>query len=264
MSIVSRGVNFLKRYLFSNPLYVLTYAMVFWRKGFSFSVNLLSEQETTKQLREGRSLIRLGDGEISLILGLRNHYQKFSPILQKAIFNIVHTYNNNSSYILSVPRFINCTNDELHKMGKFHVWLPLKVIFLLYFNKKVKYLDAHSFYYDGYFERVVTPAIKDKHVVLITKQETITFQRNNQNLLLKNISYISVPSEESLSFYEIIVSDIEAIISVNDKKNLVLLFAMGPVGKLLAFEFDKKGIQSIDIGKVAEVMYTGTSIEYII
>lgn len=264
MEIILRGFNFLRRYVFTNPRYTFRYLMVFWRQGFSFQAQLLSEQEFITELKNGKSLIRLGDGEINLMLGLRNHYQNFSPVLQKVMFEIVEGYKQNSPYILALPRFINCTNKELESMGKLQVWLPLKVMFGIYFKKTLAYLDAHSFYYDGYFERTVGQTIQNKHIVLITRQETIDKQKNNINIPWSRVSYVAVPEEEALSSYESIKEKIEQTINPAELDKTVLLFAMGPVGKWLAFEYASQGLQSIDIGKVAEVFYTGESIAYIV
>lgn len=264
MKFLLRGLRFLRRYVFTSPKYALSYLVAFWQKDFSFKARLLTEEELISEIKKGKSLIRFGDGEINLMLGLRNHYQEFSSTLQKVMFEIVESYNQNSPYILSVPRFINCANRELKNMGKLQVWLPLKVMFGIYFNKSATYLDAHCFYYDGYFERTVGPAIVDKHVVLITNQQTIDKQKNNSNIPWTKISYVSVPEEEALSSYESIKVKINETINPAEVGETVLLFAMGPVGKQLAFEFAKNNIQSIDIGKVAEVFYTGESIAYII
>lgn len=264
MEIVSRGLRFFRRYVFTNPRYTFSYLMAFWCRGFQFDVRLYSEQELITELRNGKSLIRLGDGEINLMLGLRNHYQNFSPVLQKVLLDIVKDYDNNSPYILSVPRFVNCSNVELKEMGKLQVWLPLKVMFGMYFKDRLPYLDAHSFYYDEYFERAVGSVVLNKHVVLITKQETIDKQQANPNIPWSKVSYVPAPSDEALSSYESIKEKIEAAISSIESRDIVLLFALGPVGKQLVLEFANREVQSIDIGKVAEVMYTGESIAYII
>ncbi|MCB9819648.1 DUF1792 domain-containing protein [Candidatus Nomurabacteria bacterium] len=224
----------------------------------------MNETELTEALQSGRSLIRFGDGEINLLLGLRNHYQTFSPRLRDGMSAIVSGYQSGCPYILSIPRFVTSTNDELHAMGKLQVWLPLKVIFALYFKRNLPYLDAHSFYYDGYFERVVGPIIASKHVILITKKKTVERQCSNKNIPWSKCTYVTVPSEESLDSYEVIEAEIDSKLSKIDDTDPVLLFAMGPVGKLLALKYAKQNVQSIDVGKVAEVMYTGESIAHII
>ncbi len=264
MEFLQRGFRFLRRYFFTNPRYVLSYLAHFWWDSFTFNVKLMSEDEFIDHIKDGKSLIRIGDGEVNLMLGLKNHYQIFSPFLQKEMFNIVQMYSDKSPYILSVPRFVNTSNKELKSMGKFQVWMPLKVMFGIYFNKSITYLDAHSFYYDEYLERTIGQAIVNKKVVLITKEATINKQSNNKKLPWPFFATIIVPEEESLDSYAAIESEIERVVVGVDKKELVLLFAMGPVGKVMIYKFASKGVQSIDIGKAAEVMYTGESISYIV
>ena len=251
MSFILRSIRFIKRYAFKNSFYIFAYSLVFWRKRFNFKTYLLSEKELIREVKNGKSLIRFGDGEINLMLGLENHYQSFSPQLQKSMFDIVRGYTDCSPYIVSVPRFIHHTNSELRKMGKLNVWLPLKVMF-------------GSFYYDGFFERTVGNAIAGKKVILITKKATIEIQKKNKSIPWKDLRFVVVPSEESLSSYDAIRANIDEVILSLDKKDIVLLFAMGPVGKKLIYEYSRQGMQAIDIGKVAEAMYTGESIEHLI
>lgn len=264
MRICLRGLRFLRRYVFVNPKYTFAYLLFFWQKDFSFKAHLLSKEEFTNLLKNGKSLIRFGDGEINLMLGLRNHYQEFSPVLQKVMFEIVESYNQDSSYILSVPKFINCKNSELKTMDKLYVWLPLKIMFRLYFNKKEPYLDAHAFYYDGFLENTVGHVIRDKHIFIITKEETINKQRSNPRIPWRQVDYISTPSESSLDSFDGIREKVLEAIKKYNKTDIVLLFALGPVGKKLIFELSKEGIQSLDIGRGIETMYTDESIAHLI
>lgn len=264
MEIFYRGFRFVRRYLFTNPKYVFAYLLIFWQRDFSFQTHLLSEQEFIAELKNGKSLIRFGDGEINLMLGLSNYYQNYSPVLKRDMYNIVNLYNSKSPYILAIPKFVNCPNSELKSIGKLYVWLPFKTMFWLYFNKKTSYLDAHSFYYDGFFERTVGLSIINKHVVLITNQQTIFKLKANPNIPWSKVSYVCVPDKEALSLYESIKIKIEEIVILSKSEEVVLLFAMGPVGKKIALEFSQSNIQSIDIGKVAEVIYSGESIAHIV
>ena len=259
-----RLVRFLYRYVFRHPFYVLTYAWLFFQKRAVQNIHLYSDTEIKNQLRCGKSLIRFGDGEINLLLGLRNHYQKFSPLVQKMMREIISNYNSSSLYILAIPRFVTVSNIELKKIGKFNVWLPLKAVFTVMFNKDVSYFDAHSFYYDDYFENVIGPLLYSKHVVLITKKQTIAFQSSNKKIPWSKLSWIEVPESEALQQFETIHKKIENHISDIGSQEVVLLFALGPIGKYLCYLFAKTGRQSIDIGKVAEVMYTDESIEYLV
>jgi hypothetical protein len=255
---------FLKRYLCKNPLYVIVYALTFWNRNFISRAVFLNKEELVESIIKGKSVLRFGDGEINLLLGLPNHYQTFQPLLQKKLFEILLTYDEDSPYILSIPRFVNVSNVELQKNNKRFVWMPLKVIFKLYFNFIPKYLDAHAFYYDGYFDSVVSPVLKNKHVLLITKQKTIEKQKNNHKIPWSKFSHISVPEEEIFSGKDSIVDKINVFLQGKLVTEVVILLALGPVGKWIGYEFSQRSVQCIDIGKVAEVMHTGESIEFLI
>ena len=264
MSMVVRSIQFLKRYIFTSPRYAVAYLLIFWQKNFRFQTPFLSEKDLVEKIKNGKSINRLGDGEINLMIGQKNHYQTFSPVLQKSMFDIVESYDKESSYILSVPRFINYTNRELRDIGKFYVWLPLKAVFWLYFKKTVPYLDAHAFYYDGYFERTIGPVLLDKHIILITRQDTIDKQKNNARIPWSRISYLATPAEEALDSSASIKQQIDQLLIATEIEQTVLLFAMGPVGKYLAYQYAQKGVQSLDVGKVAELMYTNESIGWMV
>lgn len=261
---MKRLIYFLKRYLLKHPSYVFAYFLFFWQRDFIIKTPLLSDFEITKAVRSGKSFIRFGDGEINILLSIKNHYQDFSPHLQKMLNEIVSNYNSKASYILGVPRFINTSNHDLKKIGKLQVWLPLKIVFWLHFNKTVSYMDAHNFYYDNYFERVIVSEILDKDIIIVTRRETIDKIKQNKKLPWKNIAYVETPENNALSEYENIKNLINKVLSNYNKSNVVLLFAMGPVGKYIVYEYANSGVQSIDLGKAVEVMFTDVSISYLI
>lgn len=259
-----RAINFLKRYLLKHPIYVVTYICTYYLKGFAFNEHFYSKEEIKELILRGKSIIRFGDGEINLLLDLKNHYHKFSPKLKEMIKEITASYSKDSHYILSIPKFINFRNEELKKIGKLNVWMPLKVMFLLMFSKNIGYMDAHNFYYDNYFEEVVAPIIKDKKIILITKKETIEKQKNSNYIPWKYASYIETPEENAIERYEDIKKSLNKELLNYKKEEIVLLVAMGPVGKYLIFEYGNKGYQGIDAGFVVEKMFTGESVQYLI
>ena len=64
--------------------------------------------------------------------------------------------------------------------------------------------------------------------------------------------------------YENIKRNLDKTLNGIGKNDVVIFSAMGPVGKYIVYEYANKGYQGIDIGKVAEVMFTGESIAYLI
>lgn len=257
----SRIIKFLKQYLFKHPLYVVIYGVAYFLKDLKFNIHFYSADEVINILREGKSLIRFGDGEINLLLDLKNHYHSFSPKLKMMIREIITEYSPQTPYILSVPRFINFSNTELKSIGKFNVWLPFKVMFLLIFPKKVSYMDAHNFYYDQYFERVIAPIFKDRTIVCITKKETIEKQKNNLAFPWKDMRYIETPENDVLEVYIEIKKSLDKELNSLKKEDVVLFIAMGPVGKYLIFDYAKRGYQCVDVGRGMETAFTDESLE---
>lgn len=258
---LKRIINFLNRYILKHPVYVFVYSVVYFFNGFSFKTHLYTKKEISNFIKNGKSIIRFGDGEINLLLDLKNHYHSFDKRLKIMMKEIVSSYSVNSPYILSVPRFIKVNNYDLKKIGKFNVWLPLKVVFFIMFPKNVGYMDAHSFYYDNFFEDTVFPFVKNKKVICITNKKTFEIQKQNKNFPWKNMLFVEAPSEEALRFINVIKDGIDKEIFCLSKKDILLIFAMGPVGKFLAYEYSKKEYQCIDIGVSLETIFTEKSIE---
>lgn len=263
MHALQRALRFLIRYA-AHPVYIVTYLANYWRAGFALGIDLYSESQVTEEIRRGRSLIRFGDGEINLLLGLRNHYHGYDPKLRRMLKEIVKEYDDKKPYILAVPKFLNYSNAELRQVGRLNLWMPFKTMFMLLFPKQARYTDAHCFYYTGYFERFVAPAIEGKRVIFVTNEATLARQRTNPAFPWKDSIEISTPNEEALAVYETVRAELYKTLSQGRNGEFVTLISMGPAGKYLAKELAEAGYQAIDLGKAAEVIYTEESIEWMI
>lgn len=263
---ISRIFAFLKRYI-KHPLYIVVYACTYFLKGFALNTQFYSNEELIDLLKKGKSIIRLGDGDIvSIPLDIENCYHRFDQELKDMYTTIIKNYHKNSPYILSVPIFINKTNTELKNLGKRKLeWgLPMKVMFMLNFNKDCPYADAHNFYYDNYFDNVIAPLFKDRKAIFITNKKTIEKQKGNKNLPWQDVIYVESPEVNAMDAYEGIKCNLDKVLVGIDRNDVVIFAAMGPVGKYIVYEYANKGYQGIDIGKVSEVMFTGESIQYLI
>ena len=130
---IFRIFAFLKRYI-KHPLYIIVYASVYFLKGFAFKVKFYSNNEIINLLQKGKSVIRLGDGDIVHIqLALDNTYHRPDQRLKKMYKTIIKNYHEGGSYVLSIPRFVNYTNLELKNLGerKLEWGLAMKVMFFL-------------------------------------------------------------------------------------------------------------------------------------
>lgn len=256
-------IKFFLRYFFKHPMYCMTYCIAYFQRDFTFRTTFLSEDQVRFQLQKGKSIIRLGDGEINLLLDIKNHYQEPSVVLKSMLKEIILSYSSSSRFILSVPRFIGYSNDELKNIRKFNVWLPFKAMFFLLFPKKVSYMDAHNFYYDGYFEKIIKDCATDKLIFIITKKETLEKHKNNTTVPWGRTVYIETPESNALSRYDTIKNELNNKLLGVDSRSVLLLVAIGPIGKYLVYEYASKGYQGIDVGKGIETMFTSESIEHL-
>lgn len=263
---ISKIFAFLKRYA-KHPLYVTLYGCTFFLKGFGLKIQFYNNEELLGLLKRGKSIIRLGDGDIvSIPLDLENCYHRSSKELKDMYTTIIKNYHKDSPYILSVPKFLNMTNTELKNLGerKLEWCLPMKVMFVLNFNKDYAYADAHNFYYDNFFEKLIDPLFREKRVIFISNRKTIEKQKRNKNLPWRDVVYVESPEVNAMDAYIDIKHNLNKALIGTDKKDVVIYNAMGPVGKYIVYEYANRGYQGIDIGKVSEVMFTGESIQYLI
>lgn len=256
-----RGFRFLKKY-YSHPLYAFVYGLYYFNLSFKLGVRFYSHGAFAEEIRKGRSVVRFGDGEMHIMNGGSIHYQKYAHGLERAMRKIAREYSNTSSYVTCLPVFINRSNEQLKKEGKFFVWMPAKVMYQILFPKGVFYGDAHFFYYDGFFQKYLETYLLDKHLVIVSNPISIESFKKNPTIPFRKVSFVATPKENSYSEYERISGDINsAIASVPEGEEIVLLISTGPAGKQLVYDFSIKGYQSLDIGRGLEVFYKNESIE---
>ncbi len=256
----TKAARFIRRYLFRHPIYVLVYGIFYLRSQCIANVQLYDRDEVAQAIRQGKSIIRFGDGEINLFLNINNHYQKYTPALAQSLKNIILSNSFEAQYVLAVPRFLNWSNVELKKINRKNLWLPFKVFYSLMFKKNLPYIDAHCFYYDNYFETVIAPALPTAPVVILTNKQTIESLRQNKELPWSTIRYIECPECDAFEQKIVIENQLDAELATLSMPPVILI-ALGPVGKCLAFTYSHKGYQCIDIGRGIERIYTDVSLE---
>ncbi len=247
---MKRILNAIKKYLVKDPVYFFTYIFRNIQKKYKVKCMFFDDSELSEKLIEGKSLLRIGDGEIAIVHFLGIGYQAYNNQLRQEYVDAIKNYNENSKYLIGLPIFVNYSNIDLDNLGsnKKRLWLPLKITFDLMFNKKAKYVDAHIFYRDGKFEKIIMPLIKNKNVILVTNDRNISDIKNHifNNHIYK---YISCPEKNSHEIRDSLIKEISSDIITSNKKSkdFLVLLSMGPA-KTIAVELSEMGIQTIDIG----------------
>jgi hypothetical protein len=244
------------------------YALNYPRKSFKQKVKFVSDQHLSKVLHNGKSIIRFGDGEINILLDITMPYHNPDVQLKKALLKMVSTYSTQDTFLMAIPEQITHSNYDLskarglptesHHPSLKKIWLPFKVMYFLLFPKDQWYADAHMFHpglEKGVFQRIVLPILKKKSLIFVTKKETIEKIKNSNVDSFENVFYVETPARNAFCQYEKIKHDIMQIIS-QDKNKFVVLFALGPAGKVMAQELSEESIQCLDIGKGMEFLFS--------
>lgn len=254
-----------KVYLIKHPLYAVTYFIFrfFVKKGTP--IYFYSDDELVKMLHEGKTIIRLGDGDmVNIVLGMENVYHRDDIRLRDMYTEIISGYSTKSPYVLSVPRFICLSSKELYAMGgaKKVAWgARMKAMFYLQYSKNCGYMDAHNFYYDNYFASIVAPVFLHKKVICITNKKIIEEQSKNKALPWQDIMFIESPEIDAIDAYDTIVKSLDTLLLPYDKHEVIIFAAMGPIGKGILCKYAKLGYQGVDIGRGLEVAYKNESLE---
>lgn len=244
------------------PKFLFFYLINFRDKDFIFNLKSFTEIEFLENAKNGKSLIRFGDGEIALMREIDIHFQKSEKSLSQTLWQIVNSYNNESSFMLTLNNFMLAKpNSILKEKGLLRMWLPMKVMYNIYFNKEQKYADTEMFYYKGFFRDKILPIIQNKNMIIISKKENIEKIQNSELSKQYKIFYIISKSTNAYFEKDIIKKQIDSVIrDLNDNQivneQIVLLPACGPLSKVLAFEYLSSNTQTLDMGHGIEIAFT--------
>ncbi len=262
---LKRILRYISFHLYRNPRYLFVYAINYFNPNFIPDVKYHPTPQLAEILKEGKSLIRIGDGEVHLMNGNGIGYQKYDPLLKEYLFKIIKEYDQNSPYMIGLNKIpISKSNKTLRRDQLLNCWMPMKSYFAIYFDKNLKYFDATAFYYNETFPEYLESYLKTRHLVLVTRAGNIEKFQNNKSIPFTEVSFVATPAEDAFSEYERIKNETINEVGKFGKDKVVVLAACGPASKPLAYELAKENIVTIDVGRGIEVAYTNERIDHII
>lgn len=266
MTFLKKLLFFFIRYTTHDPLFVLYYAAAYFRQKYLVTISFFSTDELAGHIKQGKSIIRIGDGEIGLLHGRDISYQRADKELVWYLRKSIEDYNKKSPYILAIPVFAGYTNEELKKKNVFTCWLPLKIEFKRIFNKNTVYADAHFFYYKNNFEKYLESYLKTKKLIINTAEENIQTQRATIDRLFTVLEWIPSQSPEPFELFNQTKKKIDATLAEyrGARSDIILILGSGPMSKALAYEYSRRGIQSLDVGRGFEHIYNSNNFEHFI
>lgn len=210
---------------------------------------LYSMPETLALVKQGKSLARFGDGEITLMDGDDIDFQKADPKLAAELANILK--NEDENLLVCLPTMlIACNEYEVNWWLKFWYvrWKELqqKLSFQhSYGHSMVTRPDFFIMYPDQ--AAASWKAIwHERKVILITGQGS---RLNLDHRLFDNAGECQIIYSQAVNAYTDADRVIAGVQQTADQQSLVLI-ALGPTGTVLAKRFSDLGYQALDIGHI--------------
>jgi hypothetical protein len=209
-------------------------------------------------LTTGKSLIRWGDGDSIIVMGLDNHFEKYNAQLASDLGAILTNYTNTSDYLLAIP--IAPIRDSFFRVlfkGKLSIWFRTRYLFNKYFDKQTYYLfsDAHMFRSEAKPSLAkLNILFNDKYIILVHPFDDYYFEfiqlfKNT----IKSVDYIKVPEYYAYDGFDNIFNEVMRIAYSKkaSKKEILILVTAGNVARVLVYrlsrDFTAYDIGSLDI-----------------
>lgn len=235
-------------------------ALVVYHGNFLFNRNkqipkVLSIEETLDLvISKNLSVIRFGDGEISLIDGINLGFQKSDMNLSSRLEEIIK---------LSVPGLLICIPGIWDGLDKFigvhyqfhmhhlyrygHIWKKLLSYDTTYGDTHITrpyLLFVDKSHCAGHFNKLFS-IWENKEVVLVEGEKSRLGVGNDMFAKVKSLRRILCPPSNAWDKYDIIKSE---VLKIN--KDQLILISLGPTAKVLAHDLFRLGYRVIDIGHV--------------
>ena len=217
--------------------------------------NILSIEETIDTIiQKNLSVIRFGDGEVTLLEGSNLSFQKKNDNLLKRLEEIIKIQK--SGLLICIPgiwgrldifapfarRFI------MHHMYRYrHIWRKLLAEDAVYGDS---YITRHYLAFEdktnaGENFKNLFKIWEGKKVVLIEGEKSRLGVGNDMFDNVTSLQRILCPAENAYTKYEIIKNE-----ALKINKNILILISLGPTAKVLAYDLFTLGYRVIDIGHI--------------
>lgn len=262
MDYLVRAVRFLGRNIFRNPRYLGWYISAYFQRDYRAHALFYSVQELDTLLAQGKSMIRIGDGEIYLMnFGSIAHYENYNPELRRYILSIIRDYTPDAPYVIGLPqKYVDMSNDELRKLNMLRCWLPLKIMVRHRFPKAMKYFDAHIFYRSGTFVNVLEKHLKPHRVIVVTRKHNINLLEEAGIHSKLNVTFIETKESGTFADRKEIMAHIRET-AASHKSGYRILFSAGPASKAMIYDLSREGFICYDLGLGIEAVYRKNEIE---
>lgn len=230
---------------------IFNYYAIVRRDSVCFKVKSIIET-VDEIIKNRKSVIRFGDGEIIIIRGKNIGFQKSDEKLRNSLIEIASSKSDN--LLLCIPDVFNSLLAytppaklfwESHLLSHRNVWLKYFSINNIYGNAFISrpYMD----YKDKVSSKIYFDKIKsiwfERDVILIEGRYTKNGINNDLLNGAKSVNRIICPEKNAFSCVDEVVNE-----AIKKNNNNLFLVSLGPAAKSIVFELQKKDYWAIDIG----------------
>lgn len=227
------------------------------QKGMYWFPILHSDEEAVNRIvNEKCSMIRFGDGEFEIMAGRqRPPFQDYEEKLSTRLREVINAENENILIgIADNYGDISIYSDEVSDGIREYMTEEVRAFHMSVLKPDRVYYNAYMFkcYYPfkdktRTQERVnlIKRIWDQRDVVLVEGCETRTGQGNDLLDNAGSIQRVLCPVKNAFSYYEKILGEAEKV-----SKECLVLCALGPAAKILAYDLIQCGYQVVDVGQM--------------
>lgn len=213
-----------------------------------------TDQSIEEVLKEKNSIVRYGDGELTIMLGGSIDFQEYNEQLAERLKRILICTEPN--LLVAIPRAIINTDGYNQKAkdfwknnmntGRMH-WVKLCDLSKTYCNASLTRLfidyenKKNSF---EWFARI-QKLWENKNILIVEGEASKLGVGNDLFSNAKGIKRIIAPSKHAYTWYDQIFQSI-----LDVKKDNLILISLGPTATVLTYDLHRLGIRAIDIGHI--------------
>ena len=217
---------------------------------FFFKPHILSKQETRRRIKEQhRSLARLGDGEFAAIVGQKRwNFQSESKVLGDRLREVLKSNDEGILIGLNPSFYMNLFDLPEDDADGVRAYMHPMVRKL-----HAELLSRDKQYADALFHNIscdedvmqLKQIWDDRECVFIEGIHTCMGVGNDLFDNCRRIERILCPAENAIDRYDEIMKE-----SLKQRKDKLILIALGPTATVLAYDLYREGYQAVDIGHV--------------
>lgn len=207
-------------------------------------------------LKSRKSFIRTGDGEIKIILGINQPFQKYEPEVDQGLRKILSSDNNNFLVGINRNYYISGLQTKFSPFYRRHAY-DYRQVYAKFINENVKYLDStltgyplgehNSQIYKERYNQWKT-AFQNRKLIIVCGKGILDKLTYNIFELAHSTNYIYGPRINAWDEHEELISQIKDIAT----KDHLIVFILGMAGKVMISELAEQGYTCWDVGHLAK------------